>query len=175
MSRLKFAISLAERVLNTLASGTKIITPAAVFAMMAIVVCGVVARYVFTIPLVFPNEYAPFLMVAISVLGANWVLKEKGHIRVDFVIRMLSARVRAWLMVVTNIVSMFAVLIILVQSARLVSQTLASHTVTLTILATPIGIVQLLMPIGFGLLLIEFMRTTTISIKSAIFPTEPEE
>ena len=36
-------------------------------------------------------------------------------------------------------------------------------------MGTPLGIVQLMMPIGFGLLLIEFLRTMAISVKSAVY------
>ena len=163
-----FALKLAEQMLNFFSKSTEMIARAMAVVMMVIMVAGVIARYAFNSPLGFVDEYVTYLMVGLSVLAANYVLKEKGHIKVDIIVRKLPPRAQAWLLVVTDILSMFAVAIIMLQVIRMTALSFETGTISITAERTPIGPVQLMLPIGFGLLLLEFLRTTVISIKSAV-------
>ena len=169
-----FALNLTERVLDLLASTTRVIAQAMVAVMMAIMVVSVTARYVFNRPLAFADEYVMYLVVGLSLLAANYVLKEKGHIRVDVVVSRLSPRVRVWLLVVTEIITIFTVTVIMLQVIAMTSLSFETGTISETALRTPMGPIQLMMPIAFGLLLIESLRTTAISIKSAISSPKSE-
>lgn len=168
-----FPLNLIERLLDFLAMGTKVIAQVMVAVMVLIMVISVTARYVFNHPLNFADEYVMYLMVGLSVLAANWVLKEKGHIKVDVVILMLSPRVRAWVLVFTEITTIFAVTIIMLQVIKLTRLSFEVGTLSETVLRTPIGPIQSILPIAFGLLLLELLRTTVISIKTAALSTEP--
>ena len=161
---------IANRVLDYLATFTKVLSMAAAGLMATIVIIGVVARYVFNSPLMWVDEYVTYFMVAVSLLGANYVLKENGHITVDFITRLLRPKVQAWLRAITDIVSILVLIVVLIQVTRLTAMSIEAGTVTVTVLHTRIGFVQLMMPIGFGLLLIEFLRQTVLSFKSAISP-----
>ena len=152
----------------------QVISQVLVGLMAAVIVVGVVARYVFRSPLAFPDEYTGYLMLGITLVGANWVLKDKGHVSVDIAVSLLSPRVRKWLQVITDIITTLLVAFILIQVTKVAVQSLEAGTLSLNVTRTPVGVIQLFMPVGFGLLLIEFLRTTTLSIKSAIFLSEPE-
>ncbi len=165
------ALKLTERILDFFTKATEMITRVMVVAMVVIMVTGVIARYAFNRPLGFVDEYVMYLMVGLSVLAANYVLKEKGHIKVDIVTRLLPPRAQAWLLVVTDILSMFAVAIILIQVISMTALSFETGTISITASRTPMGPIQLMLPIGFGLLLVEFLRITVVSIKSAVsFP-----
>ena len=168
-----FPLNLIEKILDLLAMGTKVVAQVMVAVMVSIMVVSVIARYVFNHPLNFADEYVMYLMVGLSVLAANWVLKEKGHIKVDVVILMLPPRVRAWILVFTEIATIFAVAIIMLQVIKLTRLSFEVGTLSETALRTPIGPIQIILPIAFGLLLLESLRTTAISIKSVTFPTKP--
>ena len=168
MPKMQFALKLTERIFDFIGNAGAFIARAMLVLMTGLVVIDVVARYVFNSPLGFASEYVMYLMVGVTLLAANYVLREKGHIRVDIVVRLLPPRAQVWLLVVTDIVSVFCVVILLIQTFNLTAQSLANKTISITAMATPLGIVQLMLPIGFGLLLIEFIRVLIISIKSAV-------
>ncbi len=168
MAKLRFFLKQAEHILNFLADASQVIARGMLVLMMVLVVIDVVARYAFNSPLGFASEYVMYLMVGVSVLAANYVLRERGHIRVDIVVRLLPPRAQAWLLVVTDAVSIFCVVILLIQTATLTIQSFAAKTISVTAMSTPLGFVQLMLPLSFGLLLIEFLRAFTISIKSAV-------
>ena len=171
MPKANSALRWTEKILNVLADYAAIVPRVMVVAMMVIIVIAVFSRYALNRPLAFADEYVTYLMVGVSLLAANWVLREKGHIRVDIVVRLLAPRVRAWLLVFTDIVSIFAITIIMIQVTRMTAMTFVTGTVAVSVLYTPLAPIQLMIPIAFGLLLLEFLRTITISIKSAIsFP-----
>ena len=169
MPKLQFTLKLVNRTLDIMSDISLVIARAMIVIMIVLVAIDVVARYVFNSPLGFASEYVMYLMVGVTLLAANYVLREKGHIRVDIIIRLLPPRAQVWLTVVTDVVSVFCVVILLIQTFNLTAQSLANNTSSVTAMATPLGIVQLMLPIGFGLLLIEFIRVLIISIRAAVY------
>ena len=161
-------LELTNRVLDSFCTVGRVMAQVILVTMFVSVVIGVIARYGFNSPLAFVNEYVPYMMVAVSLLALNWALRQKSHIRVDVAIRLLSPKKQAWLLVFTDIISIVIVAVMLKAFIGLAHLSIVSHTISLTILETPLGLVQLSMPIGIGFLLIELLRTTVISIKSAL-------
>ncbi len=168
MPKMQIALKLTERIFDFLGNGGAFIARVMLVLMTGLVVIDVVARYAFNSPLGFAGEYVMYLMVGVTLVGAGWVLREKGHIRVDIVVRLLPPGAQVWLLAVTDVLSIFLVVLLLMPVIRLTGQSFASQTISVTPMSTPLGIVQLMLPIGFGLLLIEFLRVATISIRSAI-------
>jgi TRAP-type C4-dicarboxylate transport system permease small subunit len=140
----------------------------AVVVMTVLIFVGVVARYVFTCPLMFTDEYATYMLVVVVTIGASYTLRQGSHINVDIVTRMLPSRVASRIEAITNMLSVFCIVILIIETVRLVSMSFASGATVLAITYTPLWIVQLIMPIGFSLLLIEMSVTTARSINSAI-------
>ncbi len=169
MPKSQLALKLVNRILDVMSDISLVIARVMIVIMIVLVVIDVVARYAFNSPLGFASEYVMYLMVGVTLLAANYVLREKGHIRVDIVVRLLPPRVQAWLLVVTDAVSIFAVVILLIQTFNLTAQSFANNTSSVTAMATPLGVVQLMLPIGFGFLLLEFIRVLIISIRSAAY------
>jgi len=136
---------------------------------------GTISRYLIARPIPMVDEFGAYLLVAITFIGAGYVLKEKGHISVDFVVRMLSKRVTGWLTVVTDIISILAIIALIVLTAQVAAGSFRSNLQTYAALNIPIGPVQLAMPIGLFLLLIVFLHVLSTSIKSVRRQPEIQE
>ena len=156
------------RILDLLATTSGQIAGAVVFIMVIMVATGAIMRYGFDRPLPFPDEYSGYMLVLITLVGAGYVLRERGHINVDIVIRMLPPRVAGWLTVVTDLASLLCVIVLILQTVNVVSISFATGRESIMgSMRTPLGPVQLLMPIGLVLLAIEFLRVLSRSIRSA--------
>lgn len=78
-----------------------------VFLMMALVVFEVFMRYVLKRPPMVADEFAGYLLVAISYLGIAYAFKDNAHVRITFVIDKLSPRVSNWFRLITLIMALF--------------------------------------------------------------------
>jgi TRAP-type C4-dicarboxylate transport system permease small subunit len=58
---------------------------AAGFLMVAVVIAGTVARYVFNAPLIWSETSARYLMIWIGLVGASVALRHGDHIAIDVV------------------------------------------------------------------------------------------
>lgn len=137
-----------------------------VIIMALMVGLGALARYTISVPVPMVNEFAAYLLVFITFLGASYALKEKSHISVDFVVRMLSKRVTGWLAIVTDIISILATIALIVLTAQVAAGSFRSNLQTYGAFNVPLGPVQLAMPIGLFLLVIVFLHVLSTSIKS---------
>ena len=78
-----------------------------VFLMMALVVFEVFMRYVLKRPPMVADEFAGYLLVAISYLGIAYAFKDNAHVRITFVIDRLSPRLSNWFRLITLIMAFF--------------------------------------------------------------------
>lgn len=84
-----------------------------VVAMMFVVTFDVIGRYVFNEPTVWAGEVAAFLMIAVVFLGLAQNLHQGGHIRIDILTSLVSARVRLFLDVIAHAIGVvFSVLLL---------------------------------------------------------------
>lgn len=78
-----------------------------VFLMMSLVIFEVFMRYVLKRPPMVADEFAGYLLVAISYLGIAYAFKDNAHVRITFVIDRLSPRVSNWFRLITLIMALF--------------------------------------------------------------------
>lgn len=159
-----------SRLLNRASDITSLVSASiaasCVIIMALMVGVGALSRYIISLPVPMVDEFGAYLLVFITFLGAGYALKEKSHISVDFVVRMLSKRVTDWLAVVTDIISILATIVLIVLTAQVAAGSFRSNLQTYAALNIPIGPVQLAMPIGLSLLVIVFLHILSTSIKS---------
>ncbi len=72
-----------------------------IFGLMALIIVEVFFRYVLQTSLMAADEIGAYMLVGIIFLGLAHTWLAKGHIRIEFVIRHLTPRVRQWLRVTT--------------------------------------------------------------------------
>ena len=73
-------------------------TQALVIGMLLTIVvvlsAQIIARYIFELPLVWSEELVLVLLVWITFLGSALVLEKKGHINIDFALRLFPERLQ---------------------------------------------------------------------------------
>jgi TRAP-type C4-dicarboxylate transport system permease small subunit len=97
-------------------------------------------------------------LLYVTFLGATWLLKREGHVSVDVVVERLNPRARLWFNV---IISILIGALCLVMAFSGVSATLNVYrrgVFTVTTLEVPLALLVAVIPLGFFLLFIQFLR-----------------
>ena len=129
----------------------------ALCALCLIVLCiivmyEVVARYVFDAPTIWVQEVAVYLLIAATFVGLAPTQHAGEHIRIDVLTRRLPGRARHRLEIVTLLcIAVFAA-VAGWGGWELAQQSLRFGRRSPTLLAVPVWIPQLLLPIGMALL-----------------------
>jgi TRAP-type mannitol/chloroaromatic compound transport system permease small subunit len=125
--------------------------------LVAVVFTDVVMRYAFRKSYVFNQELEWHLFAFIFLIGAGYTLLHDGHVRVDIIYQRLSFRGKAW-------VNLFGVILCLIPGCLIIIVTSLNFVLRawqiLEGSPDPGGIpyrfiVKSLIPIGFGLLLLQ--------------------
>ena len=136
---------------------------AAAFIMLFLIVsiCSeIVMRYFFNRPLIWVVQVSEINMLYLTFLGAAWVLKREGHVRVDILVNYLRPRTQAILGVVTSIVGAAACLVLFWYGALETWEQWTRGTYTAEIPNLPNGPILMIIPIGSFLFFIQFLRRT---------------
>ena len=137
-----------DRAIAATANALCVIGVACVVAMMIITTGDVLARYIFNQPSMWADEIASYLLIAIVFLGLAQNLRTDGHIRIDVVTNLLSARVRLVLEVFAYAVGIaFSVLLIAGTWTRF-DNFWTRHTTSDSPLMTPLWIAMVPVVVG---------------------------
>jgi len=79
---------------------------------LLLVVTEVITRYALNRPIGWAIEVCEYILVGIVSLGMAWLLKEEGHVTVDFLLNQLKPRPQALLTGITSALGAAVVLII---------------------------------------------------------------
>lgn len=145
-----------DRILEiTKVVGVVIIT----FTMLAI--CAHVGmRYIFGRPLNWVIDISTILLLYLTFLGAAWLLREEGHVAVDFIVEILNPRRRSFLQIINSIICSAVCAIITFYG---IIETISVWKLDLYVdnsFENPKWLVVIIIPIGSFLLLIQFIRRT---------------
>lgn len=86
------------------------------------------------------------------------------HIHVDIVVGSLSPRTRCFIEVFTTCVGIFFCAVFVMESFDMAILSLEMDNTSPSTLRTPMWIPQMALPIGMGLLLLQFVRTLLVDI-----------
>ena len=133
---------------------TAIIVAVLMLAMVGSIIAGVFFRYVLNDALPWPEEFARFAQIWVSMLGAGLVIRYGGHIAVRFIAERVSGPVRRMLdLANTALIAVFLGLLIVFgadMSQRVERQTSPALELSMTL-------PNLALPIGAGLMLYHFI------------------
>lgn len=121
----------------------------------SLIIAAVVARYVFNYAIVFSAEYATYLVCFIVFIGASYTMRIRRHVTVDLVVNRLPKRAQEWLAVIQLVLCVLFSIAFLAHGINLVKTAFEFGTVSITVMATPLAYLYLLIPIGFLLFAIE--------------------
>ena len=154
-----------EKILEFSSTISKWVGCWAALAMVFLMIGAVFARYFFKIPLRFDAEYTGYLLVMISLVGAAYALQRGAHVNADLLYRPLPRSVQRWLNLVTDIVSMAVITLILYHSWNLAYTNLIRGVVANTPMQTPLGVIQMLLPLGWLLFLLQLIAEAMKSFR----------
>lgn len=129
-----------------------------VLAMMVAVTYDVVMRYFLARPTIWIIDSTGFAMIFFTSLGAAWVLKGDGHIKIDFVVYRFGVRTKAAIDFVTSIVSLLACVLFLYWSWRITWDMYRGGDMLIESFSIPKHIVYWPIVAGALLLCLQFVR-----------------
>ena len=125
--------------------------------LMFMILVEVLTRYILRSPLSIAEEYGGYMLVAITFLGLGYTWKERGHVRVEWVINALSPKVQGWLRLITLIMATAFAMVMIKASYDLVSYSYLFGTRSGSWLRTPLMWPQIVLIIGAVLLFIQLI------------------
>jgi TRAP-type C4-dicarboxylate transport system permease small subunit len=123
--------------------------------MIVIIVVEIVMRIGFRVPTLIGVEVGEYLLAAVVFLGASYTLREKGHIRIDFVLKRFPPKKQKALNLATMGLTLTVTILLVWYGWRLIIQSYTLETEAWSALRTPLFIPQILMGVGLILLLMQ--------------------
>lgn len=118
----------------------------------------VIARYVFNEPTVWVNEYATYLLLAITFLGSAYAQAQGSHIRVELIPGHLAPPLRLWLDTLTHWIGLYFVVFAGWQMISFNYQEYLNDTRNWGLLATPQWIPELFVSVGYCLFIVSILK-----------------
>lgn len=149
-----------------------------VIGIMFIMCYEVVMRYFFNASPTWALEITEYLLYMIAMLGAAWLLKHDGHVRVDIVATQLNHRKRLRLLLITSIIGAIICMAITYFGIASTIDVFQRGVPVVKTLAFPRYIVLLFLPLGFLLLSVQFIRniySTLEHLRAGVYEEEKEE
>jgi TRAP-type mannitol/chloroaromatic compound transport system permease small subunit len=151
------AIGSVLRVIDFISDWTGKILIWALLLLIVILVYAVIMRYVVNDPVIWAHETALFMFGGLGILMGAYVLRHKGHIRMDLFYNRLSSRKRAILDTVTAPFFFFLIILIIWHGWDMTEWAIKTHKITDSMWHPIVWPARLTIPIGGFLLLIQGM------------------
>ncbi|WP_284735663.1 TRAP transporter small permease subunit [Dongia deserti] len=126
-------------------------------AAMVVISEMIFLRYVFRAPTYWQTDFVVFSATAAIFLGAPYVLLHKGHVGVDVIEMLLADRARRRLRLVGAILGLLFSAAMLTTCAHYVHEAYVNGWKHSSIWAPRLWIPMLSMPVGFGLLCLQYV------------------
>ena len=150
MDRFIRAVTLVSRLCGIIA--------AALIGAGVLVVCQMVfLRYILNQNTIWQTDFVTYSLVAATFIGSPYVLLTRGHVNVDFLPLYLSPRPRYWLALTSVVVSLAFCIIMTVLTFMFWHEAWTNRWVSDTMWRARLWIPYSSMPIGLGILSLQFV------------------
>ena len=130
---------------------------AASIVFSVLITCQMIfVRYVLNESTIWQTEMVIYLMLAATLVGMPYVQKLRGHVNVDLIPIYLRGASRKILAYVSGLVSLGVVVIMTVHSVHLWYEAWANDWHSDTVWGVPMWIPYLILPVGFGLMSLQY-------------------
>ena len=123
----------------------------------------VVTRYVWRHPLILCDEFGGYSLFAITFLGLAYCAKEKGHIRITFIVERMPMKMASWLRLATLALALVYAGIASKISWDFLIGSFQRNIKSNSWLMVPLRWPQMVLPIGFTLfslvLIVQIVKT----------------
>lgn len=126
----------------------------------------IVMRYFFNRPQIWVLETTEYILVFMTFLGSAWVLSRGGHVKMDLVVARLHARSQAMLNVICSVLGAISCLVCTFFSAQATWSHFLRGVTTATVLGIPKAPILTIIPLGFFLLFVQFLRMYLDAVRS---------
>jgi len=134
------------------------VVAAALMAIAVIVICDmVIERYGLNRTTIWQIDVVTYNIVAATFVGSAYVLLHRGHVNVDILPRWLGPRGRYWLALFTTVLSLAFCVVLLVACTRYWHEAWSENWKSNTVWRARLWIPYLSMPIGIGLLVLQYI------------------
>ena len=118
----------------------------------------VILRYFFSRPILWTIEITEYILLYTTFLGSAWLLRQGEHVRVDLLITRLKPKYNTILTITMFSLAAICCLILFYWGVAATLHAFHSQVLVPKELGTPKFLVLMIIPFGFLLLVIEFMR-----------------
>ena len=136
------------------------------FVSLAVCV-DVVLRYFFNRPMLWVLETSEYVLLYIPFLAAAYVLREESHIRIDILLNRLGRRTQHRLNAVTSVLACGVLLVLAYYSAYVTLDFFHRGVPTIKSLKIPEYLVIAVIPLGFFLFALQFLRRARDQARAA--------
>jgi TRAP-type C4-dicarboxylate transport system permease small subunit len=134
------------------------VVAAGLIALAVLVICElVVERYILGHTTIWQIDVVTYCIVSATFIGSAYVLKTRGHVNVDVLPLHLEPRARYWLALFTSVVALAFCVVLFVLCTAYWYQAFSSNWRSDTVWRARLWIPYLAMPIGLGLLVLQYV------------------
>jgi len=134
------------------------VVAAALVAFAVLVICDmVIERYGLNRTTIWQIDVVTYSIVGATFIGSSYVLLHRGHVNVDILPMWLGPRGRYWLAMFTTILSLAFCAVLLVACTRYWHEAYSENWKSNTVWRARLWIPYLSMPIGIGLLVLQYV------------------
>lgn len=126
--------------------------------LMLSISAEVVMRRIFGRPLMWVTDLSEYSLLYITFLGAAWVLKSDGHVRLDLIVSYFKPNMRAAIARWTSILGAIICFVVTWQSGKVTWWAIRTGIEVMKAIQIPKWIPLIVIPIGSFLLAIEFLK-----------------
>ena len=131
---------------------------ALLIGVAVLVICDmVIERYVFNLTTIWQIDVVTYSIVSATFIGSAYVLMTRGHVNVDVLPLYLAPRARYWLAVVTGLVAVAFCIVLFVLCTAYWYQAYVGNWRSDTVWRARLWIPYAAMPIGLGLLVLQYV------------------
>ena len=148
---------------------------AALLATMTLLIFfQVLSRFIFNAPLAWSEESARYIFVWSIYISAALAVKRREHIRVEIGIMIFKGRARKIANLVGDVIFILFSFVLLKDGLFLVGK-LGEHVQYSPALGLPMDLVYIIIPLGYGLMLLRLIQKIIIDIKNFNSPDDLEK
>ena len=145
------------RLINTTSKAFGVLAAALVGSAILVVCQMVVMRYFLNASTVWQTEYVIFSLVGATFIGSPYVLLLKGHVNVDLLPNYLGEKGRRLLALLASAAGLLFCAVLAWKGYELFHEALVNDWTTDTVWALPLWIPYTAMPLGIGLLALQYV------------------
>ena len=142
----------------------EIILMAGLTLMGLAVAVQIFMRYIFNMPLVWSEEFARYIFVWISFIGASYGVRQGSHIAMEYFFNKFGPRMRKRIAVSTNILSIAAFAYLIPTAINFTRQ---QHSIASSAMDMPMSWLFAAVPIGCALICFRLIVSTVHIAKSS--------